>query len=146
MIANKLDLKLSRGIAFEMELVAQTKNYIYDPALHDEPADLRRTHAENLEHYGFTYAYIDFASSYAAADLIVLPAWLRDGDDSPTPLLHLQIGSGLTLTSRSVQIGIEPADTEAAIFNSGVYELILTTALGRVDKLVYGKVEVHGHR
>jgi hypothetical protein len=148
MIPNSLDLTFNRGVAFELELITQTKNYLYDPAVNNAPADLKRTHAENLEHYGFEYAYIDFLGTYDDAEFIVTPAWVRHGDDgdSANALMRYTTADAITFTDRSVQIQIEAADIQVADFDTAVYELLLTVAPNRVDKLVYGTINVHGQR
>jgi len=145
MIPTKLDLVFWRGISFELELISQIKTFTYDPAVNDTAADLQRTHAENLKHHGFVYAYIDFLATYTVAELIIKKPFLRAGQDSGTPLLTLTLAaSDITLTDQSVQIAYAAADTLEIDFSAGSYELLLTTAAGKVDGLVFGDVKVLG--
>lgn len=143
----KLDLKIWRGTDFELELVSQIKKYTYDPALHNKPADLKRTHTENLEFHGFVYEYVDFLALYPTAELIVLPPWRKNQTGERSPLLSLTKAAGdIELTSKSVKIGIAALETEAIAFDTGSYKLLLTTLAGKVDGLVYGTVLVEGDR
>ena len=144
MIPQQLDITIYRGSSFEIELVGQIKDYVFDPAVNNTPADLKRSHEENLKKYGFVFEYIDFLTLYSAATLEIRKSWLKSGSAASTPLFALSLGSGLTLTDDRVQIGITAEQTSAMDFDSGTYDLLLVTASGKVDKLVYGKVEVIG--
>jgi hypothetical protein len=147
MIPSKLDLLIWRGTSFELELVSQIKNYIFDPDVHNAPADLRRTHAENLAHYGYTYDYVDFNTVYTAAELIVLPPWRQNASENRTPLITwTTTGNHILLGTRSVQIGIGPSDTQAIDFDSGNYKLILITASGQIDGMTYGELTIKGEK
>jgi hypothetical protein len=53
MKSQELDIPLFRDKTFQVELVSQYKNYNYNPETDTEPADLQRTHAQNLEHHGY---------------------------------------------------------------------------------------------
>lgn len=166
MTPTKLDLPIRRGTSFEIELVSQVKKYVYDPDVHTAPADLKRTHAENLEHYGYTYEYIDFATTYTRAELVIRKPYT--GVNSPDPLLTVKTAEEgvestqtlLELTDKSVKIGISPEDTKAMSFNTAVYELnlIIEESLSadevragaqsrdEIDTLVYGNVTVSGDK
>lgn len=166
MTPTKLDLPIRRGTSFEIELVSQIKKYTYDPAVHTAPADLKRTHAENLEHYGYTYEYIDFASTYDRAELIIRKPYTGVGSSDPlltvkTPEEGVeQTLTVLELTDKSVKIGISPEDTAAMNYNTAIYELHLIIEEGltdaeiragaqsqdEVDTLVYGNVTVTGDK
>lgn len=140
MIPSKLDLLIWRGTSFELELVSQVKSYIYDSDVHNAPADLKRSHAENLKHYGYVYEYVDFAMLYTAANIDIVSPWKQD---EKTPLMSLSLEEGhIALTNKSVQIGISAADTQNIEFDKGIYKLLLTTSTGKVDGLVYGEVDV----
>jgi hypothetical protein len=144
MIPTKLDITIWRGISFELELISQIKNFTYDPAIHTSTADLKRTHTQNLEYYGFVYEYIDFLTTYASAELIIRKPWIKAGQQATDPLMTLAVLSGLELTSNSVKIAIAAADTAPIEFDAGTYELLLTTATGKVDGLIFGDVTVLG--
>lgn len=141
MIPSKLDLTIWRGTTFELELVTQVKKYTFDPAIHNSPADLKRTHLENLAHYGFVYEYVDFATLYAGATLEIFKPWRNM--DPRDPLLTLTVASGhIQLTARSVKIGLSVAETKDLKFSAGNYELMLTTVAGKVDGFTQGTVAV----
>lgn len=147
MIPSKLDLTIWRGITFELELVSQVKNYTYDPAVHNKPADLKRTHAENLEYYGFTYEYVDFFTLYAGATLDIIKPWRSNQAADREPLLTLSTVDGtIELTSSSVKVGLAAEDTREIEFDEGTHELLLTTVAGKVDGLIHGAVTVQGDR
>jgi len=147
MIPYKLDLLVWRGTSFELELVSQVKSFVFDPAVHNGPADLKRTHTENLEHYGFVWEYVDFATLYAAASLIVLRPWQQNNNEDREALLELSLTQGgIELTASSVKIGIDAAETQEIAFDKGSYKLLLTTAAGKVDGLVYGTMNVKGEK
>ena len=147
MIPAKLDLLVWRGTSFEIELMSQVKNFVFDPAIHNGPADLKRTHAENLEYYGFVWEYVDFASLYTEASLVVLKPWVQNGSEEREPLLQLSSLTGeIKLTNNSVKVGIDAIDTQGILFDKGSYKLLLTTATGKVDGLVYGIMNVKGER
>lgn len=147
MIPAKLDLLVWRGTSFEVELLSQVKNYLFDPAVHNGPADLKRTHTENLEYYGFVWEYVDFASLYTEATLVVVKPWDQNGNEVRTHLLELSLLNGdIELTSNSVKVEINAEITQQLSFDSGSYKLLLTTAAGKVDGLVYGTVTVKGER
>lgn len=148
MIPSKLDLLVWRGTSFETELVSQVKKFVYDPALHDSPADLRRSHAENLEYYGFVWEYVDFASLYDSASLIVLKPWGQQGTEDRETLLSLtaELNGGIELTDHSVKIGIPAALTRQLAFDKGSYKLLLTTTNNKVDGLIYGTMHVKGEK
>jgi len=166
MTPTKLDLPIRRGTSFEIELVSQVKNYVYDPDVHNAPADLKRTHAENLAHYGYVYEYIDFASIYDRAELVIRKPYTGVGDS--TPLLTIttpeegveQTLTVLELTDKSVKIGISPEDTAKMNFNTAIFELHLiieedlsdeeiragAMSQDEIDTLVYGNVAVTGDK
>ena len=147
MIPAKLDLLVWRGTSFEIELMSQVKNFVFDPAIHNGPADLKRTHAENLEYYGFVWEYVDFASLYTEASLVVLKPWVQNGSEEREPLLQLSSLTGeIELTNNSVKVGIDAIDTQGILFDKGSYKLLLTTVTGKVDGLVYGIMNVKGER
>lgn len=148
MIPSKLDLLVWRGTSFETELVSQVKKFTYDPALHNSPADLRRSHAENLEHYGFVWEYVDFATLYATASLVVRKPWGQQGAEEREILLSLDTGvnGGIELTDHSVKIGIPATLTQQLAFDKGSYKLLLTTANNKVDGLIYGTMHVKGEK
>jgi len=147
MIPSKLDLLVWRGTSFELELVSQIKQYTYDPAIHNGAADLKRTHAENLEYYGYVWEYVDFSALYVAANLLVLRPWMQNTGESREALLELSLASGeIELTTSSVKIGMEATATEDLAFDKGTYKLVLTTAAGKVDGLIYGTMNVKGER
>jgi len=147
MIPSKLDLLIWRGTSFEIELISQTKSYIYDPAINTSPADLKRSHSENLEYYGYTFEYVDFLTLYPTATLDIMKPWRQNGDELRDPLFTLSLLNGrIELTDKSVKLGISAADTQKLDFDSGVYKLLLTTTQGQVDGLIYGTVSVEGER
>jgi hypothetical protein len=146
MIPKKLDIIIWRGGTFELELVTQVKVYNYDPDTNTGPADLKRTHLENLEHYGFTYEYVDFATDYTNAELRIIKPWVKSGQAPTTPLMQLSKGDEITLTANSIKIVID-ADTSKTIeFDSGTYELLLTRTGNIIDPFIYGDVTVLGDR
>ena len=144
----KFDLTFIRGTSFSLELVSQVKKFIYDPDVHTAAADLKRTHAENLAHYGFNYEYINFGTTYTKAQLIVKKPWSKAGQPTSKPLLELSAEEGeITLGERSIKIYVDPMATQELDFSSGNYRLLLT--LGEepeevIDCLVYGTVTVLG--
>ena len=147
MIPTKLDLLVWRGTSFELELVSQVKKYAFDPAIHNGPADLKRTHAENLEYYGYVWEYVDFNSLYTAASLIVLRPWDQCPDEQRTPLLSLsKLNGDIEFTSESIKIGMAASVTEIITFDKGSYKLLLTTSAGKVDGLIYGTMNVKGEK
>ena len=150
MTPSQLDLVIWRGTSFEIELISQVKNFIFDPATHTDPMDLKRTHHENLEHYGFTLDYVDFATLYTVAELIIMKPWKQQTPRSGAvrePLLTLTLAnSDIVLGPRSVVAGMDPDDTEEIDWNSGTYKLKLTTLAGKTDCLVYGDVTVLGDK
>ena len=147
MIPSKLDLLVWRGTSFELELISQVKNYLYDPAVHNGAADRKRTHAENLEHYGFVWEYVDFLSLYTQAELVVMKPWQQNMDESREPLLELSMeNGGIQLTTSSIKVGIDAEETQEIMFDKGVYKLRLFTEEGKVDGLIYGEMNVKGER
>lgn len=147
MIPSELDLLIWRGTSFEIELVSQVKVYTYDPDVNNAPADLKRSHSENLEHYGFVYSYVDFTTIYASATLDIMKPWRQNGDETRKPLYTLSTTNGLIeLTDHSVKLGIPADQTQLLSFDSGVYKLLLTTADNKTDALVFGSVSVQGER
>ncbi|RLB94164.1 MAG: hypothetical protein DRH26_02015 [Deltaproteobacteria bacterium] len=145
MTPSKLDIKIWRGTTYELELISQVKNYIYDPDINNDPLDLQRTHKENIDYYGFVYEYIDFIAIYSAAELIIRKPWIRSGAEATTPLMTLSLANGdIELTDQSVKIGIDPDETKIIEFDAGTFELLLTTSGGKVDSLIFGDVEVLG--
>lgn len=147
MIPSKLDILVWRGTSFELELVAQVKNYTYDPAVHIGAADLKRTHAENLEHYGYVWEYVDFATLYTKAELFVMKPWAQSVGEQREAMMELTIPSGnIELTTKSVKIGISAVDTQDIEFDKGTYKLMLITAAGKVDGLIYGTMNVKGEK
>lgn len=147
MTPSKLDLTIWRGTSFELELVSQLKNYVYDPAVHNSPADLKRTHAENLEHYSYVYEYVDFATLYPTAILQIMRPWRQNGSEDREPLMELSLANGeIELTDQSVKIGISADETQEIDWDKGTYKLLLTSVAGKIDGLTYGQVEVYGER
>jgi len=147
MIPSKLDIVFWRGTTFELELISQVKKFIYDPAIHNEISDLKRSHQENLEFYGYNYEYVDFASLYESARLIVTKPWLQAGDEEREPLLILDTEyNDIELTASSVKIGLSSEVTQELEFDSGNYKLKLETSLGKIDCLTFGAVSVQGER
>lgn len=146
MLPTELDLVIRRGTTFGLELIGQAKVYNYDPATDTTPADLQRTHAENLEHHGYVYEYIDFLTDYSAAELIIVKSY-KNGQEAKEPLMTLTLAAGdIELTAKSVVVSISDEDTQAIDFNAAMYELLLITAAGDVDGLNFGKVTVMGHK
>jgi hypothetical protein len=144
MIPSKLDITIYRGVTFERELISQVKTYAYDTAVHNLLVDKKRTHAENLKFYGFVYEYVDFLALYPIAELIINKPWVKAGQTSE-PLDVFTLASGdLELTTMSVKMGIPAAATKLIEYNEATYELLLTTADGIIDGLVYGNVTVMG--
>lgn len=161
MTPSKHDIEIWRGASFELELISEVKVYTYDPALHHGVSDAQRTHAENLEHYGFTYEYIDFATIYDYAELSIRKPWIKYGQATAEPILLLNTDNGgLELTDNSVRIGINAVDTKNIEFDSGVFELVLiieeelsqadimagATPENKIDKLIYGTAVVLGEK
>jgi hypothetical protein len=147
MIPSKLDLTIHRSTSFEIELISQVKNYIYDPAIHSGPADLKRTHAENLEYYGFVYAYVDFVNLYPIATLHIMKPWRQNNSEEREPLMELTLADGdIELTDKSVIIGISAEITQEIEWDRGTYKLLLTTATGKIDGLTHGVVNVEGEK
>lgn len=159
MTPSRHDIKVWRGTSFEMELITEIKAYNYDPAVNQTGADLRRTHAENLEFHGFTYEYVDFASLYDRAEMIIRKSWIKQGQAAGESILELTTDNGgLQLTDKSVKIGISSEGTQELEFDSGVLELklIIEEVLSDedikagvepelvIDKLIYGTVTVLG--
>lgn len=139
------DLTIWRGASFIVEYTAQNKVYAYDPSVHTTLADRKRTHEENLVHYGHAFEYVNFFK-YTSAELIVIKPWVRDGQVSE-PILSLTAAAGdIILTSTKIVVTLPPADTEAILFDSGIYKLLLTMATGQVDLLAYGSVTVRGDK
>ena len=143
MTSSQLDLMVRRGTTFELELVSQVKKYTYDPAVHNSAADLKRTHAENLEYYGFIYEYVDFATMYPTAVLEVVNPWQSEAPRSPLLTLTKEAGE-IELTDKSVKIGISAENTQLLDFDKGNYQLTLITAAGKVDGLIHGTFTVEG--
>lgn len=147
MIPSKLDLLVWRGTTFELELVSQVKKYTYDPAIHVGAADLKRTHAENLEKYGYVWEYVDFATLYPQATLTVMKAYNQNSIEPREPILELSAEQGsIELTSNSVKIGMNADETQDIEFDKGTYKLMLITAQNKVDGLIYGTMHVKGER
>jgi hypothetical protein len=143
MTPSKLNLEVWRGATLRLELVAQTKTYVYDPAIHNTLLDQKRSHEENLEFYGSTYAYIDFNSTYVSAELMVAKAW--DKLNKNAPLLTLNDpATEIILGDRSVIILISDDITQDLAFDSATYKLRLTKANGDVDLFTYGSFDVFG--
>ena len=145
MTPHKLDITINRGTSYELELISQIKKFTFDPEIHTTLMDKRRTHAENLEHYGFIYEYINFLETYTTAELIVRKPWAKDGQPTKA-LLSLNLENGIQLTNMSVKIGIPPGDTRKLEFDSGNYELNLTTPAGKIDGLIFGSLTVNGEQ
>jgi len=147
MIPYRFDFKIWRGASFNHELVSQVKSWIYNPDVHNATPDLKRTHAENLEEYGFDWVYVDFLSDYTAAELVIKRPFVN-GQQPKEPIMTLSLAAGdIELTTRSVKFGISSAAATLDLdWDKGTYELKLTTAAGEVDCLVYGEIEVLGDR
>jgi hypothetical protein len=160
MIPIEEDLKVFRGVTFQIERVHQVKVYNYDPEVHNAKMDRMRSHEQNLEHYGFDWAYIDFLAVYDKAELIVTKPWIKTGQ-AGEPLLELSLESGdIELTDTTVKVTIHSPDTQDLDFDSGVYKLKLINSEAlvpedqrsgvepndQVDCLLYGKFTVYGER
>lgn len=142
-----VDIVMRRGVSFELELIAQVKVYNYDPTTNIGPADLKRTHADNQEHYGFVYAYVDFATVYTYAELRVIKPWVKAGQPATRPLLLLNNNATeIILTNKSTKILIGSDITKYLDFDAGIYELLLTRADGIIDCLAYGEVTILGDK
>jgi len=140
------DLVIWRGASFITEFITQNKVYTYDPPLETPTvADSKRSHAENLEFYGFTYEYVDFLSLYTSAALVIKRPWVRDGQ-STEPLLILTTDDSIELTAIKTIVKVDPEDTKTILFDSGTYSLLLTKSDGQVDLLAYGTVTVRGDK
>ena len=63
------DINVKKGTTFNNHLILQKAIPKYDPSVHNNTADLQRTHAENIAYYGYTYEYIDVDSLYHHAEL-----------------------------------------------------------------------------
>lgn len=147
MTPSKLDLVIWRGATFTKELISQSKTYLFDPAVNNTPVDLKRSHSENLEHYGFNYAYVDFAADYTEAELIIFKPWDNNRGGVKNPLLILKASTNdIVLGSSSIKITIDSDDAQALDFESGNYKLRLTKADGTIDLFLYGSVVVRGDR
>lgn len=147
MTPQELDLPISRDKTFQIELVSQYKNYSYDPDTDTEPADLQRTHAENLEFHGYVYEYIDFAATYDSAELVISKAYSQDTTPVMTLINAAADLTGILLTDKSVIITITAEDAKTFSVDDAVYQLrLLIDATSTVDVLVYGKVIVTGEK
>lgn len=143
----QIDIVIRRGVSFELELIAQVKIQTYDPNTHIGPADLKRTHAENQAHYGFTYAYLDFASVYSNAELRIMKPWVKAGQAPTKPLMTLTKGvNEITFTSKSTKVVMDPDTTKSLEFDAGSYELLLLRSGNAIDCLAYGEVTVLGDK
>jgi hypothetical protein len=145
----ELDLPIFRDKTFQLELVSQYKNYSYDPDTDVEPADLQRTHQENLEYHGYVYEYIDFASTYDSAELVVMKAYVGNGDNPPVMTLVDAAAdlTGILLTDKSVIITISAVDAKKFPVDDAKYKLrLLIDATNTVDILVHGKITVSGEK
>ena len=139
------DLVIWRGASFITKYIAQNKVYNYDPPLATPTvADNKRTHAENLEFYGFTYEYVDFLADYDSAELIVVKPWVRDGQSTESILSLTTEKDDVTLTEIETIVTVNPTDTRNIMFDSGSYNLLLTKSDGQVDLLAYGTITVRG--
>lgn len=147
MLPKRLNITIRRGVTFELELITQKKVFNYDPETNVGPTDLKRSYQENLEEYGFVYAYLDFATDYDSASLEVIKPWIKSGGQALPPLLTLtSAGGDIILGDKSIKIIISAADTKKIEFDEGTYELLLTTLAGKVDGLIYGDVVVTGDK
>lgn len=149
MTPSKLDITIHRGTSFELELVSQIKSFVFDPDIHNSLADRKRTHAKNLEHYGFTYEYIDFASVYNNVELIVDKSWAKAGDNAKPIMVLSSLDDDLELTDKSVKIGISFEDTQKIEFDTGKYKLSLTSGVypdEKIDNLIYGEITILGKK
>lgn len=143
------DIEIVRGATIGREWITQRKAFVYDPAVHNDVADQKRTHAENLDYYGFTYEYIDFATDYASAELLVYRPYRNTSDKSSArePILTLTSAAGqLILGTRSVTLALTDEESEAIDFDKGDYKLKLHTAGGDVDILVFGDFKIKGDK
>lgn len=146
-IPHKMDLLVWRGTSFELELVSQVKKFLFDHAIHNSQADMKRTHAENLALYGYVWEYVDFSALYTEANLVVMRPWEQQTEEHREPLLQLtSLNRDIELTANSVKIGIAAQDTQGLCFDKGVYSLRLTTLAGKIDGLVYGVMQVKGDK
>lgn len=158
MTPNRHDIEIWRGSSFEQELVSQIKVYNYAYNMYIEE-DVKRSHAENLEYYGYVYEYIDFVDIYDSAEMHIRKPWVRNGDTVNEPLLTLSTENGrLELTSTSIKIGLTAEETAAIDFDTGTFDLELRihgdvstadrlnglTNTDKVDKLVYGTIQIKG--
>jgi hypothetical protein len=91
---------------------------------------------------------VDFAATYAIIRIQVRPAWtVKPSDATGTPLFELSLVNGRIVTDATgMTLTISAQDTAKLSFNSGVYELEMTTddPVPVVDKLLYGTVTVTG--
>lgn len=142
----EIPLEIFRDATFDQEFITQVKTYNYDPDINVEPADQQRTYAENLEHHGYTWQFVDFATTYASAELIVLPAYTRTGDQAEELLKLTSAAGDIELGARSVKVGLLPTKTAKLSWNEGKYKLKLITASGKVDFLSFGSVKVLGEK
>lgn len=145
MTSREHKIEIFRGATFSREFMGQTRVDVYDPATHNTAADLARTHAENLAEYGYTYAYVDYATDYASAELIVTRPG-RAGKPKEAILTLTSADGEIVLGARSFKIVLSDEATQAIDFDEGSYKLRLITAGGDVDIPIYGEFAVHGDR
>ena len=90
----------------------------------------------------------NFATTYSSIRIQVRPAWtVKPSDAVGTPLLELSLVNGrIVTTAEGITITLTAKETAKLAFNSGVYELEMTTddVIPVVDKYLYGKVTVTG--
>jgi hypothetical protein len=69
---------------------------------------------------------------------------VRESQDSPTPLLSLTTGSGITVDGPAGQLTLLIADetSTAWTWRYGVYDLEVESAGGEVTRLLRGEIEV----
>lgn len=87
---------------------------------------------------------MDLAATYVDIKLQIRPAWTnKPSDVQGDPLFEMSLANGRIVTTETgLTLSISAADTADLPFNSGVYELEMTTDDGEVDKLLQGTVTV----
>jgi hypothetical protein len=151
MIPAELTLNIWKGCSFDIELVSQFKQYIYDPAIHDSLADHKRSYKENLEFYGFTYQFIDFVTIYDLAELRVYPSWQAKEVAIPEVIFKMTSGQKeIILTDKSIKLHLSAEVTSELKFSQGMYELDLTNIISGkskvIDRFIFGDINVSGEQ
>ena len=151
MIPAELTLNIWKGCSFNIELVSQIKNYAYDPAIHNSPADHKRSYKENLEFYGFTYQFIDFITLYSSGELRVYTSWKSKESSTPDVIFSMDTDHAqIIFTDKSVKLHLSSDDTSKLEFTQGIYELDLSSAapgeIDIVDRFIFGDINVSGEQ